>query len=131
MFVSQTLTPTAIIISYHYHLQRCSLARRRRKRANTWKFATNCGKTSLPLVYSVDGIAWQEAKGAEKRLATVLATRWRRPYSRMVGYVKVGMALAVVSTNSLLICGSHDWPPRRPFIECGSALHAMQAGHSW
>ncbi|KAL7524872.1 hypothetical protein ACHAXR_000752, partial [Thalassiosira sp. AJA248-18] len=88
-------------------------------------------KDFTPLVYSVDGIAGREAKGAEKRLATLLANRWRRPYSQMVGYVKVRMAIAVVRANSLLIRGSRDRAPRRPFIECGSALHTMQTGHSW
>ena len=41
-------------------------------------------KDFTPLVYSVDGIAGREARGAEKRLASFLAKKWRRPYSQMV-----------------------------------------------
>ncbi len=60
------------------------------------------------MVYSVDGIAGCEARNAEKRLATHLASKWNYEYSRMVYYVRVGMAIAVVCGNSLLIRGSRD-----------------------
>ena len=50
-------------------------------------------KDFTPLVYSVDGIAGKEAKGAEKRLASHLAKKWWRPYSQMVQYVKARMSI--------------------------------------
>jgi len=79
-----------------------------------------------PLVYSVDGIAGKETKGAEKRLAAHLAKTRQRPYSQMVQYVKARMAIAVVRANSLLIRGSRNKDPAHPFIECDSALHGVQ-----
>ena len=80
-------------------------------------------KDFTPMVYSVDGIAGREARNAEKRLATHLASKWKREYSQMVYYVRVRMAIAVVRANSLLIRGSRDRQrPRRPLIPDGAAL---------
>ena len=59
-------------------------------------------------------------------MATFLAKKWGRPYSQMVYYVRVRMALAVVRANSLLIRGSRDRQPIRPFVDCGSALRGVQ-----
>ena len=76
------------------------------------KYLQNClemRKDFTPMVYSVDGIAGREqARNAEKRLATHLAGKWNREYSQMVYYVRVRMAIAVVRANSLLIRGSRD-----------------------
>ncbi len=75
------------------------------------------------MVYSVDGIAGREARNAEIRLATHLASKWNCGYSQMVYYVRVRMAIAVVCANSLLIHGSRDrQQPRRPLIPDGAAL---------
>ena len=80
-------------------------------------------KDFTPMVYSVDGIAGREARNAEKRLATHLASKWKREYSQMVYYVRVRMAIAVVRANSLLIRGSRDRQrPRCPLIPDGAAL---------
>ena len=84
-------------------------------------------KDFVPLVYSVDGMAGKEARAAEKRLASALAKKWKRPYSQMVQYVKMRMNIAIVRSNSLLLRGSRDRAPTRPFINCGSAFYAAQA----
>ena len=63
-------------------------------------------KDFTPMVYSVDGIAGREARNAEKRLATHLASKWNRGYSQMVYYVRVRMAIAVVRKQS-----THPWEP--------------------
>ena len=65
------------------------------------KYLQNClemRKGFTPMVYSVDGIAGQEARNVEKRLATKLqlAGKWKREYSQMVYYVRVRMAIVVV-----------------------------------
>ena len=90
------------------------------------KYLQNClemRKDFTPMIYSVDGIAGREARNAEKRLATHLASKWKREYSQMVYYVRVRMAIAVVRANSLLIRGSRDRQrPRRPLIPDGAAL---------
>ena len=79
------------------------------------------------MVYSVDGIAGQEARNAEKRLATQLAGKWKREYSQMVYYARVRIAIAVVQANSLLIRGSRDQQrPCRPLIPDGAALGDWQ-----
>ncbi|KAL7530731.1 hypothetical protein ACHAXR_003648 [Thalassiosira sp. AJA248-18] len=59
-------------------------------------------KNFTPLVYSVDGIAGREAKNAERRIATILSDKRQRPYSEMVQYVRVRMAIAVGRANSLI-----------------------------
>ena len=60
------------------------------------------------MVYSVDGIAGQETRSAEKHLATALDAKWKKPYSEIVYYVRVRMNLAVIRANSLLIRRSRD-----------------------
>jgi hypothetical protein len=65
-------------------------------------------KDFTPMVYLVDGVAGRKARNAKRRLVTHLASKWKRGYSQMVYYVRVRMAIAVVCTNSLLICGSRD-----------------------
>ena len=59
-----------------------------------------------PLVYSVDGIACEEAKAFEKRIACLLAEKWDRPYSEMVGYVRGRMGMAVIRSNTVLLRGA-------------------------
>ena len=57
----------------------------------------------MPLVYLVDGLPGQRAKAAEKRLAALLASKWDRPYSDVMNFVRVRMSLAVVRSNTLLL----------------------------
>jgi hypothetical protein len=79
------------------------------------------------MVYSVDGIAGREARNAEKRLVTHLASKWNRGYSQMVYYVRVRRAIAVVRANSLLIPGSRDRQHSQcPLIPDGAALGNWQ-----
>jgi hypothetical protein len=57
------------------------------------KYFQNClemQKDFMPMIYSVDGIAGREARNAEKRLATHLASKWKLEYSQMVYYVRLG-----------------------------------------
>lgn len=86
-------------------------------------------KDFTPMVYSVDGMPGREAKFAEKRLAALLAAKWQRPYSQMAHYVRSRMAISIVRANSLLIRGSRDRRPTRPFVQCGSALDGVQTLH--
>ena len=88
-------------------------------------------KDFTPLVYSVDGMAGREAKGAEKRLASILANKWNKSYSQLVQYVRVRMAISVVRANSLLIRGSRNREPIRPLINSGSAMHGLQTWRDW
>ena len=87
-------------------------------------------KDFTPLVYSVDGIAGQEAHNAKKRIAALLAAKWWKQFSTMVQYVRVRMLLAVVRANSLLLI----WGSRerrgvvRPWI---NDRYAMFDSHTW
>ena len=67
-----------------------------------------------PLVYSVDGLPCKEAQDAERRLGALLAKKWERSYSEMVGYVRTRMSLAVVRANTLMLRGerANTWARR-------------------
>ena len=60
----------------------------------------------MPLVYSVDRMAGKEAKSFERRIASLLAVKWDRPYSEMVGYVRGRMGLAIIHHNMTFMRGS-------------------------
>ena len=59
----------------------------------------------IPMAYSVDGLAGKEARAAEKRLASLLASKWDRPYSEMACFVKTRMSLSIVRSISMLMRG--------------------------
>eukprot|EP00957_Ditylum_brightwellii_P045526 3451276-Ditylum_brightwellii.AAC.1 len=82
-------------------------------------------RTFTPLVYSVDGMAANKAKAAEKRMASLLAGKLHRQYSKMVGYVRAQMVLAVVRTNTVLLRGPREPGNRtrsRPSYEDGAGV---------
>ena len=58
------------------------------------------------LVYSADGMAGKEAKSFKRRIASLLAVKWDRPYSEVVGYVRGRMGLAIIRHNTRLLRGS-------------------------
>jgi hypothetical protein len=83
----------------------------RQEKEKKGKYLQSClemRKDFTPLVYTVDGVAGREARSAEKRLAALLADKWKRQQSQMVYYVRVRMQLALVRTTSLLIRGSRN-----------------------
>ena len=57
------------------------------------------------MVYSADGIPGVEALAAQKRLAVLLIYKLNQEYSEMCGFVWARMSLAIVISNSLLLCG--------------------------
>ena len=85
------------------------LARQEKEKKSKYlKSCLEMRKDFTPLVYTVDGVAGREARSAEKRLAALLADKWKRSYSQMVYYVKVRIQLSLVRTTSLLIRGSRN-----------------------
>ena len=60
------------------------------------------------MVYSADGIPGAEALVAQKRLAALLSYKLKREYLEMCGFVGALMSLAIVRSNSLLLCGTRD-----------------------
>ena len=57
------------------------------------------------MVYSADIIPGVETLAAQKRLAALLSYKLKREYSEMCGFVRVRMSLAIMRSNSLLLCG--------------------------
>ena len=60
------------------------------------------------MVYSANGIPGAEALAAQNRLAALLIYKLKREYLEMCGFVWARMSLAIVSSNSLLLCGPHN-----------------------
>ena len=56
------------------------------------------------MVYSANGITGAEALAAYKRLSTLLSYKLKREYSKICGFSRARMSLAIVRSNSLLIC---------------------------
>ena len=63
-------------------------------------------RTFTPLAYKVDSMAGAKARAFEKRIASPLLAKWNREYSKLVGFIRAKMAMAVVSVNTLLLRGT-------------------------
>ena len=59
--------------------------------------------TFTPMVYSADGITGAEALAPQKRLAALLSYKLKKEYSEICGFVRAGMSLSIVRSNSLLL----------------------------
>ena len=64
-----------------------------------------CRHTFIPMVYYEDGIPGAESMAAQNILAALLRYKLKREYLEMCGFVKARMSLAIMSSNSLLLCG--------------------------
>ena len=91
------------------------------------KYAEACQERRrdfTPLVFTVDGCGGVETNAAIKRLAALLAIKWRREYSEVCGYVKSRLSIALVRSASTCLRGSRD-PTARAWtspVTSGSAL---------
>ena len=83
----------------------------------------------MPLVYSVDRMAGKEAKSFERCIASLLAAKWDRPYSKMVGYVRVRMGLAIIRHNTWLLRGSPSKYREVFEIEDAAGYEAVRGKH--
>ena len=61
-----------------------------------------------PLVFSVDGLRGAEAESATKRLSSLLASKWKRAYSEVCGFVRSRLAITLVRSASLCLRGARD-----------------------
>ena len=59
-----------------------------------------------PMVYSADVIPGTEAVAAQQHLALLFSNKLKREYSEMCGFVGDQMSLAIVISNTLLLCGA-------------------------
>ena len=96
--ISKTKSDPRRILAYHEkekktkYLDHC-LARRRH---------------FTPLVFSVDGLRGGEADAATKRLAALLANKWKRAYSDVCGFVRSRLAITLVRNASQCLRGARD-----------------------
>ena len=88
-------------------------------------------RTFMPLVYSVDGMACKEALAFEKRVASLLASKWNRPYSEMVGFVRGRMSLAIIRSNTMLLRGARAGRAWKPVIEDSAGVEALGRAAEW
>ena len=83
-----------------------------------------------PLVVSVDGIPNVEADYMLKRISIRLATKCKKPYSRMCGYVKSMVAIILARVTHRCIWGAwmlaHKISVQRPQWEYGTSLHLFR-----
>jgi hypothetical protein len=59
-----------------------------------------------PFLVSTDGLFGKEVKTLLKKLSSLLAEKWEKPYSKVCGYVNARMSFAVVRATHLCLCGS-------------------------
>ena len=81
--------------------------------------------TFTPLVCSTDGVLHQEYRAYQIRLASKLATKWQRPYSVIMNWVKLRMQFAVFRAVDLRLRGTR----RRILglgLQDGAAIFAHQ-----
>ena len=81
-------------------------------------------RTFTPLVFSVDGMQGVEATAASRRLASSLASKWKRSYSEVCGFVRSRLSIALVRSASRCLRADRN-PMRRtpsPIWDCGTGL---------
>ena len=117
-----------------YHNQTSEKVLERAAKVKKDKYLQPCldrRRSFVPLVYSVDGMASKEARAYEKRVASLLATKWDRRYSEMVGFVRGRMSLAVIRSNTMLLRGARADRAWKPVIEDGAGVEALGRAAEW
>ncbi|KAI2507264.1 hypothetical protein MHU86_7100 [Fragilaria crotonensis] len=72
-------------------------------------------RTFTPLVFSVDGMQGVEATAASRRLASSLASKWKRSYSEVCGFVRSRLSIALVRSASRCLRADRNPMRRTPF----------------
>ena len=80
-----------------------------------------------PMLYSVDDMTEKHTRAAERRVAGMLAVKWKRQYSKMAHFVRTCMCLAVVRSNTLLLRGDRVMSRRRGAPDDGAGARASMA----
>ena len=87
----------------------------RQEKEKKGKYLQHCldrRRQFTPLVFSVDGLKGVEAESAMKRLASLLAAKWKRSYSEVCGFVSSRLAITLVRTTSMCLRGARDQTSR-------------------
>ena len=100
------------------------LAQHEREKKKTYsKACADRRRHFTPLVFSVDGMVGVEAGAAIKRVASLLSTKWKRPYSETCAYVRSRISISLVRAASHCLRGSRD-----PTARVSHATWATGAG---
>jgi hypothetical protein len=68
--------------------------------------ASGNATTSLYLWFQwMDSLLGKEAQTLLKKLSTLIAKKWEKPYSDVCGYVNAQMSIAIVRATHLCLCG--------------------------
>ena len=67
-----------------------------------------CWRYFTPMMYSADGIPRMEAVAVHWHLALLLSNNPKREYLDICGFVGDQMSLAIVRSNTLLLCCARD-----------------------
>ena len=59
-----------------------------------------------PFVVSADGLKGREATALLRRLSSLLAKKWQKPYSVVCGYINMRISIAIVRATHLCLRGS-------------------------
>ena len=99
------------------------------KKAKYLKACLDQRRTFASLAYSVDGMAGVEARAFKKHIASLLASKWGREYSKLVGFVCAKMAMAVVRSNTLMLRGARLKQPKWIHFVDGAAFEGFPGLH--
>ena len=81
--------------------------------------------TFTPFVTSVDGLLHREAEHFLKRMATCVASKWKKSYAQTCGYIRARLSFAIIRAASLCLRGSRvKWRSGLGF-EDGAALYSI------
>ena len=98
----------------------------KRKKGKYLQACLDRRRSFTPLVYSVDGMAFKEARSFEKRIASLLADKWERSYSALVGYVRGRMAMSILRANNACLRGARVKNRTVPWVEDSAAYEATR-----
>ena len=102
------------------------------ERSKKKKHLTDCQQQRrhfTPFVVSTDGMLGYEANSLIKRLAKALAEKWEQSYSRVCGWLKSRIGIAIARATHRYLRGSRinrntmSLPHSQPTWEDGAGLH--------
>jgi hypothetical protein len=80
----------------------------------------------VPLVFSADGCMGEQATKYLQRVGRVLAAKWEKSYSEVMGFITGRVSMAVARAVSMCIRGSRNpFKGRSWFMQDGAALAVM------
>ena len=78
------------------------------KKAKYWLAAEELWGSITPLICSTDGVLHCEYRAYQKRLACCLATKWQKPFSQVVGWVRIHTQFTIFQAVDLRLRGTRQ-----------------------